>query len=110
MRRPLVPGAGVVARVVAGAAQDRGGHRGARAAVAVADDLGAFRQPDDRTQLVGRMRCAAGADELRELEMPRSRDMPLAWVARVPGLAGELDFAADIEKRQVRVVEALEQV
>ena len=64
MAAPLVPGAGVVARLVARGAQRERGERRTRAGVAVRDDLGAFRQTDDLADALDRGRLAWAVEEL----------------------------------------------
>ena len=68
--RPLVPRAGVVARVVAGPAQRLGGHRGAAAGVAVDDDLGALGEADALPHLIPRR-----PEQLGELEVTGALDV-----------------------------------
>ena len=65
MAAPLVPGTGIVARVVARGAQRERGERRARAGVAVRDDLRSFRQAHDLADALGRGRLARAVEELR---------------------------------------------
>src|SRR5258708_22848831 len=82
MPRPLVPGAGVVAGVVTGGAKRERGERGARAGVAVRDDLGALGQPHELADPLGRLRLPGTREERAHLDVPRARDVALARVAR----------------------------
>ena len=97
-----MPRAGVVARVVAGAAQRERRERRARAGVAVRDDLGAFRRADELADPLGRLRHARRREERLDLDVPRARDVPLPRVARAAALARVLLVAADVEDRQRR--------
>ena len=99
---PLVPRAGVVARVVAGRAQRERRERGARAGVAVRDDLGALGRADERADLLGGKRAARRAEERRRPHALRAGDVPLPRIARAAALARVLLLAADVEERRAR--------
>src|SRR5436305_5185670 len=103
MPRPLVPRTGVVARVVARAAEGERRERRARAAVAVGDDL--LRLADERANPLGRERRSVGAEELVDLQAPGAGNVALARVARAAAPSGVFLFAPDVEDRQRGIVE-----
>src|SRR5919198_230140 len=82
---PLVPRAGVVARLVAGRREQLRGNGRAAAGVAVDDELCPGRQADELPQLLRRP-----LEELRELEVPRAGDVALTLATCVARLAGVL--------------------
>src|SRR5205814_2965037 len=102
--RPLVPRPGVVACVVARAAQRERRERGSRAGVTVRDDLGAFGRADELADPLRRLGPAGTYEQRRHLDVLRSRDVPLTWVARAPATAVVLVVTADVEDRQRRIV------
>src|SRR3954453_13323190 len=102
---PLVPGAGVVARVVAGGTERGGRGRRAGAGVAVRDDLRPLGQTDELTDSLGRSRSARPLEELADVEVPRARDVPLARVALVAAAAYVLVRRPHVEDRQRRIGE-----
>src|SRR5262249_16833066 len=77
--RPLVPRAAVIARVVAEMRQHLRRERGARAAVAVADDLRARLEAEPLTHLL-----LAQLQQLLHVEVDRARDVALTRVAGAP--------------------------
>src|SRR5439155_23315611 len=76
-----------------------------RARVAVRDDLGALGKADQIADLVRRARLAGSGEELRDLDISCAGDVALPRVARRPGLAVVLLRPADVEDRELRVVE-----
>src|SRR5436305_12161467 len=103
---PLVPGAGVVARVVAGAAERERRECRARAGVAVRDDLRALGRADERADLLCRQRQPVLAEERVDLHALRTGEVALPRIARAAAPAGVLLLAPDVEDRQRRIVEA----
>src|SRR5688500_790822 len=98
--RPLVPRAGVVAGVVAGGAEDLHGQRGARAGVAVGDDLRSGGQLEPLLDL-----RRGQLHQLLEVEVACSRDPALPRIAVRTELARVLLFGAHVENRQRLVAE-----
>ena len=89
LARPLVPGADVVARSVAGTLQNLGGEAGPASDVAVGDDLRAFGQANDRAHLV---RAPA-------LENPLEREVDGAGNVAMPRIAMSTGCAVELERR-----------
>src|SRR5579862_6107523 len=108
--RPLVPRAGVVARVVAGAPQRERCQRRAGAGVAVRDHLGALGQSDEIADPLRRLGDAWAGEELSDLDMLRAGDVPLPRVARAAATSRELIVAAHVDDGQRRVVEPRRQL
>src|SRR5712691_8733313 len=77
---PLVPGAGVVAGVVAGRAEGERRKRRAGAGVAVRHDLRTVGQADELADALGRRRAAGRLEQPADLEVPRARDVSLPRV------------------------------
>src|SRR5438067_2336092 len=105
MPAPLVPRAGVVAGVVAGAAQGECRERRARAGVAVGDDLRALGRADELADPLRRLRLAGSGEERADLDASRARDVPLPRVTRAAAPAGVLLVAAHVEDRQRTIVQ-----
>ena len=78
--------------------------------MAVGDDLGPLGQPDELSNLFRRLGHARCGEERSGLQIPRSKDVPLPGVARVSILAAELVLAANVEDRQIRIVQPLTQL
>src|SRR4051794_36430010 len=70
--RPLVPGAGIVARPVAGPAEGERGERRAGARMAVRDDLRALGQPDRLADRLGGQRLPRPGEQLLEPDAARA--------------------------------------
>jgi hypothetical protein len=64
--------------------------------VAVHDELGAVRQRDALPDLL-----PVQLEELRYVEVTRSRDVTLPGIARIAGFARVLGRAADVEERKL---------
>src|SRR5207245_3011681 len=104
--RPLVPGAGVVARVVAGGAKGHRGEPRPRARVTVGDDARLFGQPCQPADLFGEVGPARTREERADLDQTRSRDVPLPPVARVASAARVLIGPSHVDDCEGRIVEA----
>src|SRR5439155_11303251 len=74
--------------------------------MAVGHDRGAFRQPRQLADRLGRLRHAWTREERAHLDVFRTRYVPLARVARVACPARELLLPADIDECERRVAEA----
>src|SRR5581483_7665741 len=94
---PLVPGAGVVAGVVARAAEGERRERRPRAGVAVRDHLGALGRADELADPLGRLRLPGRGEELVHLDALRPADVALARVAGAAALARVLLLAPHVE-------------
>src|SRR5204863_767690 len=98
--RPLVPRAGVVPRAVAGGPEREGRTRGARARVAVRDDVGSVGEIDCRTHLLRSSRLPRVVEEGVEVDAARAGNVPLAGVTRVAAAPGVLLGRPDVENRK----------
>src|SRR6476620_11733507 len=78
--------------------------------MAVGDDRRTLGQADELADPPGLVRSARTCEEALDLEVARARDVALARVAGVAAAAAELVLAADVEDRQLRVVEPLAQL
>src|SRR6476646_9024915 len=75
--------------------------------MAVGDDRRSLGQAGELADPPGLVRSARAGEETLDLEVPRARDVPLARVAGITAAAAELVLAADVEDRQLGVVQAL---
>src|SRR6185503_8323097 len=78
--------------------------------MAVGDDRRSLGQSRELTDPPGLVRSAWAGKETLDLEVSRARDVPLARVAGVAAAAAELVLAADVEDRQLGIVQPLAQL
>src|ERR1022692_2727872 len=97
MPRPLVPRAGVVAGVVAGAAQGERRQCGAGAGVAVRDQLSFFGKADEFADPLRSLRQAGTGEELADLDELRAGNVALSRIAVAAAAAGVLGRRAHVE-------------
>ncbi len=94
--RPLVPGTGVVARVVPEPGEDLHRDGGARSAMAVGNDLGARREPEPTAELLVREQ-----HHLVDVEVCGTGDVTLTRVAGRAECAVVLDGGAHVDHREL---------
>src|SRR3954453_2890744 len=104
--RPLVPRAFVVARLVAGRAEDLPRQGRARAGMAIRHDLRALRQADDLVHLLDGL--ASGEDA--HVEVPRAGDVTLPRIAPYAARSVVLRLAANVQHRQCRIGQSIREL